>query len=483
MKTDWAQPIRPTLSVDVRSRLAGMFDLVQEVSRRVQGFPVLTDLLDDFKEMSRAYTMRFESELSRREGLTAGQKWLRRHEMLDKLTREWHLIYSLASATQLGSTVLGDYKPYVDQAVQDIGIDDPRDRFLLLPIFGESFSLVTVRYSTSNVAILKLPISVIHSPWELSVIWHEMAGLKVLRISDQVEKFLEGYATSHHIDRPEAAAPRGHLLTELLERIQNDRELDADFMGRLKSFLADPDGPGPRQDKIWSKDWFEQLYEDACSVFAFGEAFLPVLEKILRRQEGKLTADHKHPDLKTRLEVAQRLLQLRKLKGKENAPDPVTDAERLTDELLWAFIKQHESDPEAGLPVAFADPAAMPPVRQELVEKMTFFIEQFGDFAEIPVDLGALRSFEGPANEKVQQAIIEPESDRYTHIQERLEGIFGEADLQKLLTTPFSPSDELMFNEHVHVDRNGNAVQIPFWKEFIVDSGHGRHNVPHGYHG
>jgi hypothetical protein len=39
------------------------------------------------------------------------------------------------------------------------------------------------------------------------------------------------------------------------------------------------------QTGAWSQDWFEQLYEDACSVFAFGEEFVEVLRKILGRQE------------------------------------------------------------------------------------------------------------------------------------------------------------------------------------------------------
>ena len=77
--------------------------------------------------------------------------------------------------------------------------------------------------------------------------------------------------------------------------------------------------------EIWSQDWFEQLYEDACSVFAFGKDFVSVLEKILSRQARKLTADLKHPDLNTRLLVANRLLAL----GQGNAPAPQNDTERL----------------------------------------------------------------------------------------------------------------------------------------------------------
>ena len=74
-------------------------------------------------------------------------------------------------------------------------------------------------------------------------------------------------------------------------------------------------GPEFMQSTAWSQDWFEQLYEDACSVFAFGEEFVEVLSKILSRQERKLTADRKHPDLATRLQVAHRLLALQNGEG------------------------------------------------------------------------------------------------------------------------------------------------------------------------
>lgn len=476
MKPDWTDPVGPALPVDVTSRLAGMFELVNEVSAQVKDSPVISNLLRDFKEMTRAYTVRFETALSRRGVLEPGEKWLRRHEMLDKLTREWHVIYSLASATQLGSAVLGTYQPFVDQAVQDIGIDDPGDRFLLIPTFGESFSLVTVRYSTSNVAILKLPISVIHSPWELSVIWHEMAGLKVLRIGKQVDAFLDDFAGSKHVARLEPPGPRGgDLINELLQRIRNDRELDAGFIGNLKAFLSDPNGEGMHQETIWSKDWFEQLYEDACSVFAFGDAFVPVLDKILRRQAHKLTPDRRHPDLETRLAVARRLLQLRRAElRKGDAPAPVTDPERLTDELLWAFIQKHRDDPVAGLPVAFADPAEMPEVRRDLVQKMTFFIEQFGDFAETPVDFGAMAGFEEPASEKVQRAVVS--DDRSALVQERLDDIFGDSDLKALITKPFSPSDELEFYEHA-ADADFQTLHLG------GASSHGGHYVLHLSHG
>src|SRR5919109_1713946 len=145
--------IGAALPVDVGSRLKSLFDLVSEVRKRVRPIPVLSDLLGDFQEMTREYTLLFEASLKGQTSREPRDKWLRRHEMLDKLTREWHVIYSLASSTELGSSFLSKFQPYVEQAVDDIGVAKAKKNFLLIPIFGESFSLVTVRYSTSNVAI------------------------------------------------------------------------------------------------------------------------------------------------------------------------------------------------------------------------------------------------------------------------------------------------------------------------------------------
>jgi hypothetical protein len=252
-------------------------------------------------------------------------KWLKRHEMLDKLTREWHLVYSLASSMELGSSFLAQYKPYVDQAIEDLGLPESGEDLLLIPVFGEKFSLVTFGYSSRNISILNLPVSVIHSPWELSVIWHEMAGLKVARTRGQITDFLKNYATRNHLRLPtRPGLPKSDILNQLFKRIENGETLDTHFLVDIRDFIMKGRRTQPGRVQLWSQDWFEQLYEDACSVLAFGDVFVPVLEKILRRQARKLTADWKHPDLDTRIQVARRLLALQK--GNAPARSPMLNA-------------------------------------------------------------------------------------------------------------------------------------------------------------
>ncbi|HET9907041.1 MAG TPA: hypothetical protein VFQ23_10380, partial [Anaerolineales bacterium] len=398
------------LPVDVRSRVEALLSLVSDISKRMVQFPVLFDLIQDFHEMAKAYILLFEAKLKVADTMNPRDKWLKQHEMLDKLTKEWHLIYSLAAATELGSSFLGKFQPYVDQAASDIGLTDTRGDFLLIPNFGESFSLVTVGYSSSNIAILNLPISVIHSPWELSVIWHELAGLKVIKIREQIKNFLETYARENHLELPNSRKTSGNdLIAELFRRITEGRRLDKTFKLEVKKYLSSGNGAVQKQEEIWSQDWFEQLYEDACSVFAFGEEFVSVLKTILGRQARKLTADRKHPDLGTRIQVAKRLLALQK----GSAPAPVTATDRLTDNLLWAFLNQKRTDLVSALPVAFLDPAGLPEVRRELVNQMQIFNETFGDLEGgtihvTPFEFGSMYLLEQKA------------SDRPTRIQEKL---------------------------------------------------------------
>jgi len=465
------------LPLDVSSRVESLFSLVSETQKRVteSGNSVLAGLLRDFQEMAREYILLFEENVKKEISTVAKQArgksprkpmeiWQRRHSVLDKLTREWHRIYNLVSAIELGTSFLDEFNKYVELAVKDIGLTDAEDNFLLIPTFGEFFSLTSVRYSTSKITILRLPISVIKSPWEYSVVWHEMAGLKVRKIGKQIKEFLEVYAKENNISLPNAQeAPGIELIGQLFERLVKGDDLDDDFKAQIKNLLL-LEGSDSFPDDIWPQDWFEQLYEDACSVFAFGETFIPVLEKILGRQAHKLSSDKKHPDLDTRLRVARRLLVLQN----EDAPavDPGTP-EQLTDDLLWVFIQQQRPDSDAYLPVAFSGYKAESDLRKNLVDEMESFNKSFGDIhgeiVEKPYEFHSLIS------RNQEQTVYE---ERITLVKELLQSIFRDAGIDELLNTPFSDSDELTdFVGH-------NREQ---WGSMSISSNdHGSHTVWHG---
>jgi hypothetical protein len=468
--------IGAVLPLDVRSRVEGLFSLVSDIGTKVKSSPVFAELLRDYQEMAMAYILTFEERLQQATSLSAGEKWLKRHEMLDKLTREWQLIYSLAAATELGASALADFQKYVDQAAIDIGLVDDQKDFLLIPTFGENFSLVRLNYSSSDIAILNLPISVIHSPWELSVIWHELAGLKVVKIREQINEFLVDHAKENKLTIPKReSSPASHVILELFDRIAADKPLDKDFKKKVKEFLSVRDRVVTPQDETWSQDWFEQLYEDACSVFAFGKDFVSVLERILSRQAHRLAADRKHPDLKTRIQVAQRLLA----RQEGNARDTVNVVERLTDTLLWAFIKEKQHDPISALPVAFSNPREVPEVRHELIDAMRGFNEQFGSLADGTIheehfDFGPMLAHIEKASAS-QYAISDEE--RTSRVEAKLLKMFENPSIESLLDTPFSPIDELDYANHTH---QGTVADLYLGRN---SSNHGAHHVLHFYHG
>lgn len=460
------------LPLDVSSRVRGLLALVSEIKDRVSKYPVLNSLVSDYEEMAKGYILLFETSLGASARKSAQDKWLKRHEMLDKLTREWHLIYSLACAVEVGSSHLEQFMPYVNQAVEDIGLAGAGEDLLLIPVFGEAFSLVKISYSSSNIAILNLPISVIHSPWELSVIWHEMAGLKVVEIREKIAAFLKAHPHQEDIlSAPDPLITNGKLVADLFRHIANNDELDKPFLAQVRAALAPPDSSEEAQARPWSQDWFEQLYEDACSVLAFGEEFVSVLEKILSRQERKLTADRKHPDIKTRLQVAHRLLALQN--GDTSAP--TTNAERLTDELLWKFIQQTRNDPVAALPVAYTK-ANMTATRQDLLGAMRDFNTNFGNLDEgtiheQPIDLGPMSDFADRPSQSAKSYV--PDDFRTSHVRGRLDMLFEDKSVEGLLKKPFSPSDELYFYEHTADD---------WGLMYIGSSNHGGHYVVHWSH-
>jgi hypothetical protein len=441
----------PAAPIDISSRVDSLLSLVQDVRTRVSQIPVLCDLVSDFEVMAKEYILLFDASLNDRSDGLPRDRWLKQHEMMDKLTGEWQLIYSLVSSTELGSSYLSGYKPYVEQAAIDIGVSDVNEHALLIPVFGDGFSLTTVQYSASHISILRLPISVIHSPWELSVIWHEIAGLKVIGLREQIRAFLEKYARDNGLTLPQRPEPGKDPVTELFNGIRSNITPDDALLSRVRDFLFRPNTPGFPTDKIWSPDWFKQLYEDACSVLAFGEVFVPVLETILGSQVYKLTADSRYPDLQTRLDVARRVLALQK----GDPTPPATVAEKLTDQLLWAFIQENGHD---ALPVAFEDPLSKPPVRLELIARMKEFIRKFGDLSgrihESPLPFGAMTYL-----------------DRPTVIRSKLLELFGGSDTQTLLDKPFSPSDGLNFWAHTAEDQWQNM--------YLTGSAHGPHTVYH----
>lgn len=380
--------------LDVYSRLQSLFFHVRDVSGRVNG--PLGQLVNDYEGMAIRYIEATKAAFQA-EGATETLKY---HEMVDTLTAEWHTITELIATVELGRSYLGQFEPYILQASEDIGITDIRDHFLLIPTFGKYFALTSFKYSTTQLSMMKLPLSAITSPWEWGVIWHELAGLKVKKARGLLREHLESYAKQKGISLTDDQDEEETLFKDLFDRILNGSVIDGTLRSKLQPFLKrrlgkSRSGGGPKRDRrIWSLDWLEQLFEDACSVLAFGDDLIFVFEKILGRESVKLKGDRRHPDLATRVTVAKRLLALKN----NTAGKPADQVERLTDELLWNFLINQAVDSPGYLPLVFESPEKIPALRKDLMNVMGEYRKAFGSVSPYPDPLMNLVSKFLPGN-------------------------------------------------------------------------------------
>ena len=190
------------------------------------------------------------------------------HRAIEKLSDEWVRIAQILPAAMMAQDQIAMLTPVVHAAKQDVGL--AYERVAVVPQFGLHFELVSFKYAP-NVVILGIPVFNLDTPWEWSVIWHEVAGHKVRQLKD------EDTATFENM-RP---------------KDENGRPLEK-----------------------WSADWMEELFEDSCSAHAFGAPFIPVFERILNRYPPE--GDGRHPPSAIRLSMAKRVAGV----SAEPLPDP-----------------------------------------------------------------------------------------------------------------------------------------------------------------
>jgi len=441
------------LPLDVSSRLAGLASHIADIKPRVTQ-SALSELLMDFE----GTTMRFIDSCKNATATPPESRWIKLHEAVDKITKEWHLITELLAHIDLGSSYTKQFERYVDLAMKDIGLEYLKDRYLLIPTFGEYFSLTTFKYSP-DLAMLKLPVSVIKAPWERSVIWHEIAGVKVKKIgkllSDHLDKFKE---KNNIVGKEQAEDP----FETLFDRILNNKVIDKNFRADLKPLIRRRLGVGTiggrkRMPKTWTLDWLEQLFEDACSVLAFAEkedSFIFVLEKILSRNVNKLTDDQKHPDLSTRLEVANRLLENKRGTAKPSK----SNNERLTDEVLWGFITKQKPGTPGYLPIAFEYYDDAQGTRKQLIEVMRDYKANFTN-QPLVID-GMTTKLDGEKAQKLLPAEQTYHPSQYSQKPNQTSSIFENTkkSIEELLRVSLSEADEGDIKDHTHPD-NGNTHQ------------------------
>ncbi len=243
----------------------------------------LRALMDDFTAMAQGLYKKACALTSEEASL---------HQVVDKLHEEWSHLFVLISTSSLGGAYFWTLTPLVELAKRDLRLEE---QFVLLTRFGKKFSLFMPAYTTKPMYFLEMPLSVINAPWEWTVIWHELAGIKVRTL--EIEKFLQ----TKYVNHP-GLPPDGDPVLGLLRQIQENSEMDisSDARKKVQEYLS----------RAQSKDivsWFTQLFEDACSVFALGEPFIPLLQEVLQRSTSSAKSDRYYPPVEFRIEVATHL--------------------------------------------------------------------------------------------------------------------------------------------------------------------------------
>jgi hypothetical protein len=188
---------------------------------------------------------------------------------LDKLISEWYRVYSAITAIRASSSnhaseeMLKQIMPVVQAAKDDLGLADLE----VVLQFGQYYSLGFSNY-TAKITALSMPLMAMDSPWEWTILWHELAGEKVRLLKRESPEFLNA------------------ILDRALEQLGDDKQT--------------------AQERGWSVDWVEELFEDSFSVFHFPIHFLVVLENLLERYSdgGK---GNRHPSHAIRLASAMTL--------------------------------------------------------------------------------------------------------------------------------------------------------------------------------
>ena len=445
----------PSLPLDVASRLEGLFLHIADIKQRATTPPALNDLINDFENVAHEYIVVFNQALDKGK-LKTKDKWQKIHEAVDKLINEWGTISSLVATHDLGSSYLSQFDDFLEQAKKDLGLTDPKDRFVLFPTFGNYFAVTRFRYSTKPFYMFRLPISSLSAPWEWSVIWHELAGIKVNKISKQLQSQINKFVGPNNTNtsKPnEKKEDRKALIDELFNRIINKKNIDEDFQNKLRSILTRITTFQETETKSWSLDWLEQLYEDACSVLAFGDVFVFVLEKILSRNPAKLSSDRKHPNLEIRLGVANRINELKKGSGQ-----PAKDrTEELADKLLWDFIISQKDNPDCALPVAFETLDDVPPARKTLIKAMEDFRDNFDKYSSSSdIFRNVITAFTPRDQIYYQSPPTDIAPERKRMINEKFSFAEIKEDVDSLLTLAFSSTDELDINSHNHIPNDPN---------------------------
>jgi len=270
---DWQRASFLKYCLDVTESEVTSQSLEETIVRKIlEGYLVLALLF--YKQFREDLKKNYEKP----SGVNESDVKLLIQEAMDKLVEEWYRVYAIIAALRARGAnkesrrLLLQMDPFVDEAMRDVTLS--RETFPVILQFGQSYSLRFSNYS-DNFAALSIPLWVLESPWEWTILWHELAGEKVRKLKNDDPRFFDS------------------LLADIMNQLNEDQKAAA-------------------QEACWSTDWLEELFEDSFSVIHFPIHFLIVFNNLLKRYPdgGK---GQRHPAHSMRLAMAMSLhLQMKK---------------------------------------------------------------------------------------------------------------------------------------------------------------------------
>ncbi|MEZ4866973.1 MAG: hypothetical protein R3C14_36965 [Caldilineaceae bacterium] len=216
-------------------------------------------------------------------------------QAIDRLSEEW---MRLAPTVQVAA--FDEQSPFrllsymVAGAYRSLNLQE-QCQVTVIPHFGRHFNLVKFHYAP-DVSLMGMPVFALQTPWEWSVIWHELAGLVVVKpeVVTWIDEFVQqekgrwsiwtGWTKLDEV-QPVMVAPLAHPVAAVID---------------------------DSIDTIDRRGWIEEMVEDACSILALGPVAYAVLHDVLAQRYRNMDArkDGRHPPPNLRLEVGWQLLNL-----------------------------------------------------------------------------------------------------------------------------------------------------------------------------
>lgn len=254
----------------------------------------IESLLHSFMELAVAYYTAVATAATREQAATIDQKYAIQ-QAIDKLSEEW---MRLAPTVQVAA--FDEQSPFrllsymVAGAYRSLMLEQ-KCQITVIPHFGRHFNLVKFRYAP-DVSLMSMPVFALQTPWEWSVIWHELAGLVI--VQSDVAAWIDAFVA--------AEKGRWSIWTAWTKLDQAPPQVAVAAAVPVAAIVAEP------LAVIDRRGWIEELVEDACSILTLGPVAYVVIHDVLAQRALNMDArkDGRHPPPNLRLEVAWQLLTL-----------------------------------------------------------------------------------------------------------------------------------------------------------------------------